>query len=346
MFSVTSESAIDLHKILPAWTFTVGQNPMTGAFYLQRVKDYVFKNKIYGDTLRNTQRILSTFDLRANATGVMLTGEQGSGKTLLATMLSIVGREEGIPTIVINEPWHGEGFNAFIQSIEQKAIVIFDEFEKVYDKETQEKMLTLFDGVYPSKKLFIITCNDKYRVNDHMKNRPGRFFYRLEFKGLESEFIEEYCQDNLENKDYIDSICRIALLFGEFTFDMLKAMVEEMNRYGESPQEVMKVLNAKPEYSESVPYDIVLAVNGKRIPESKLYNPTWTGNPLSGTLKIMYQGKPDKDGDWEYVQQKFTTEDLKNIDTESGKFIFDNGKGAQLSLQKKKPVHSNWEVLV
>jgi hypothetical protein len=42
----------------------------------------------------------------------------------------------GVSTIVMNEPWSGERFNAFIQSIRQPCIMLFDEFEKVYRQST------------------------------------------------------------------------------------------------------------------------------------------------------------------------------------------------------------------
>jgi len=94
---------------------------------------------------------MRTFTDRSNSTGVLLTGEKGSGKTLLAKHLSIMGYDMGIPTIVINSAWTGDSFNKLIQDIEQPLIVMFDEFEKVYNREEQEKMLTLLDGVYPQQ---------------------------------------------------------------------------------------------------------------------------------------------------------------------------------------------------
>ena len=154
---------------------------MTNQLYLEGIEVFDIQGKIYGDTVKRAERILYSFMDRPSGTGVMLTGEKGSGKTLLAKMLSFKGYEQDIPTIVINQPWCGEAFNAFIQSIEQPVIVLFDEFEKVYDQDDQEQMLTLLDGVYPSKKLFVLTCNDKWRVNAHMRNRPGRIFYSMEY---------------------------------------------------------------------------------------------------------------------------------------------------------------------
>ena len=91
-----------------------------------------------------------------------------------------------------------------------------DEFEKTYTKEGknyQAKILTLFDGVYSSKKLFLLTCNDKSKMDSHMLNRPGRLYYLLEFHGLDQAFIREYCEDNLIRKGKHKSSVDILLTF-------------------------------------------------------------------------------------------------------------------------------------
>ena len=278
---------------------------------------------------------------------MLFRSEKGSGKTLLAKMLSIKGYEADIPTIVINQPWCGEAFNAFIQSIEQPVIVVFDEFEKVYDEAEQEAMLTLLDGVYPSKKLFVLTCNDKWRVNQHMRNRPGRIFYNLEYKGLDADFIREYCQDNLKVVEHTDKIVGIAGTFDQFNFDMLKALVEEMNRYNETPQEAMSMLNAKPEYGDNSSYTMKLVVNGEEVKETNLEEKEWHGNPLSKTVGISYkvvehEGTEEEEWDWESV--RFTPAELKKIDSNGTKYVFTNDKGTSLILTKVKAKgYSYWD---
>ncbi len=347
-FNVSTKEAMDLHEQLPAGTYTVKFDKMGGCFYLEQIDGFEIKGKIYGDTKRNAERILNTFNDRTASTGVMLTGEKGSGKTLLAKMLSLNAQENGVPTIVINEPWCGEGFNAFMQMIEQPTIILFDEFEKVYDRDDQEKMLTLLDGVYPSKKLFVLTCNDKWRVNEHMRNRPGRIYYMMDFRGLEQDFIIEYCQDNLKNTSHIQNICKIAMMFDQFNFDMLKAMVEEMNRYNETPQQVMRMLNTRPEFSGEAKYKVTLQPKGLDIPEDLVESNEWHGNPLTGRIGLDYKvyeeiASDNGERDWDWETCRFSQEDLKQIDAATGKFIFINEFGDRVTLSKVKEKSYHWD---
>lgn len=316
-FSVTDEANVDLYKILPAGNYMIKQDPF-GNFLLEKIESFEAPSKIYGNTMRNAERILRTFNSRSNSTGVMLNGEKGSGKTLLGKMLAIEAAKQDIPCIVINAPWHGDGFNKFIQTIEQPCVVLFDEFEKVYDAEKQESILTLLDGVFPSKKLFIITCNDKWRVDKHMRNRPGRIFYMLDFKGLDVDFIRDYCEDNLNNREHIKQVCQLSSLFSEFNFDMLKALVEEMNRYGESPQEAMQMLNAKPEFGDGKRYNVSFTVNGKTV---KPYQEQWSGNPLQQTVTVCWSENVDDDDD-DYKELDFEVGDLAKVDADTGSFVF------------------------
>jgi hypothetical protein len=331
-FRVSSKEAMDLHEKLPAGNYTVAVD-MMGNFYLESIDDFEIPTKMYGNTLRHTDRIINSFWKRPQQTGVLLNGEKGSGKTLLAKNISVELAKQDVPTIVINRDWTGDGFFKLLQDIDQPCVVLFDEFEKVYDREKQEEILTLLDGVFGSKKLYILTVNDKWRVDSHMRNRPGRIFYLLDFKGLDQVFIREYCVDNLNNKQYIEQICSLTSLFGEFNFDMLKALVEEMNRYNESPTEALEMLNAKPEYDEGAKYEIKLINGGKEI---KTISPDyWRGNPLAVKgVNIEYDPDPEDD-DANWVDLRFTPEHLINLNSQEGKFIFES-KGARLILTRAK----------
>jgi hypothetical protein len=343
-FRVSTKEAMDLHETLPAGNYVVKEMPMDGPLYLEHIESFEIKGKRYGDLDKNTDRILNTFMDRSASTGVMLAGEKGSGKSLLAKNLAIEGAKRlGIPCIVINAPWVGDKFNAFMQMIEQPCMVLFDEFEKVYDSDDQEKALTLLDGVFPSKKLFVLTCNDKWRVDQHMRNRPGRLFYMLDYKGLDANFIMEYCNDNLKSHllHHADKLCQIASLFAQFNFDMLKATVEEMNRYNEAPEDALRMLNVKPEFDSGNKFTMKVIKDGEEIKTADMESTEWKGNPLQGYVQVLvkeYEDEKDDDGDfnWDWDSIRFTPAELKKIDSQAGKFVFANADGVQLVLTKTK----------
>jgi hypothetical protein len=325
IFWPTPDGAIDIREQLPVGTYTVGQS-MKG-FFLKLVTDFNQTGKIYGKTTRHADRILNTFHVRPNATGVLLTGEKGSGKTMLAKIISQKAADQGIPTIIINNSFSGDAFNSFIQSIDCPAIVIFDEFEKVFTPDDQEGILTLLDGVYPTKKLFILTTNDKFRVNQHMTNRPGRIFYCIEYKGIDLQFIEEYANDNLKDelKVHIAQICRLTMMYPVFNFDMLKALVEEMNRYNETPNEALEILNAKPFMDDSTKYEVKIVKDGVPLDMETVHPRTIRGNPISSDDLEFYIEEDDDDDNTrgsDSYRLELTPNDLKKIDPDAGTFTY------------------------
>lgn len=178
------------------------------------------------------------------------------------------------------------------------------------------------DGVFPSKKLFILTVNDQYKVNSHMRNRPGRIFYMIEYKGLDAGFIREYCQDNLGDKSYIEQVCRLTLLFDSFNFDMLKALVEEMNRYKESPNQAMEMLNAKPYDPGTVRHRVEMHVAGKKLEPGQFWPDVIRGNPISHqTLEFGVDLEPENDN-VDNIELEITQNMLKKINVEEGTFTY------------------------
>lgn len=336
-YRVTPKENLIFEESLPPATYTVRVDP-TGEFYLEKIDALTVSGKLYGNTTRDADRILRTFSDRPGATGVLLSGTKGSGKTLLAKLISQQARAEmKIPTIVVNNSWCGENFNTFLQTIDQPAVVLFDEFEKVYSEVVnQDKMLTLLDGVYPSKKLFLLTCNDKWRINSNMRNRPGRLFYALDFEGLDEDFVREYCQDNLSAKEHIEKVCAVSGLFIDFNFDMLQAIVEEMNRYDETPAEVLRFLNARPEFGDNAQYGVTLEVKGKKLSSTNGVMDHWHGNPVQNIIMINYidQGEEGAGLCARSTSASFSAKDLERLDSRQGTYTFVNADGSRLVLKK------------
>lgn len=338
-YSLRDPTTMQQLEKLPAGNYVIKREPMGGPFYLDKVDDFIYPSKIYGSVMSAAKRILSTYLDRSASTGVLLSGEKGSGKTLTAKMTILLAKERNIPCLLSNTPWCGDEFNQFCQNITQECVIFFDEFEKVYDPAQQQQLLTLLDGTFPQKKLFLITCNDKYRIDSHMENRPGRIYYSLDYQSLETEFITEYCNDLLIDKSQTPNMVRVASLFNKFNFDMLKAMVEEVNRYGETPLQAIKFLNAKPETAGSESFSVNLKIDGEK--PAGIVDPTVYLNPLrSQEFDIdVRPSDPDTKGDQEDESFTFSVGDLKGINGNTGEYTYEKmcrGRRIHLVLSRQK----------
>jgi hypothetical protein len=334
-----------VHDKLPAGTYLLNNDPNLG-YYLSEVADFTLPEKTYGREIERYDRIINTFLSRPTTTGVILAGEKGSGKTLLSKRVSIeLAKQHGIPTIIINAPYCGDAFNQYMQSITQPALVVLDEFEKVYDTAAQNQLLTVLDGTMLSKKLFMVAINDIGKMNPFMLNRPGRFFYVYRYTGASEEAIREYLIDKLADQCRIDSVVSYAQLFRNFTFDMLSAIVEEMNRYNEPISEVMQYLNVSMEWGGADFYD-VLDVKFKREVDDKFlgwdadsvrkggagrsFNDGYTYNPFQDVVRqrvylLVAEKKKQEDDDYygeNYEYHRVTPNDIVKVE-KGGIFTFE-----------------------
>lgn len=332
-FSVTTGNALDLHNKLPVGTYALRKSLFRG-FYLEQMEGFELPKTLYGDVSTRAERILSTFDSRPNSTGVLLCGEKGSGKTLLSKLISQMGLALDISTLVINSPFVGDDFNNLIGMINQPLIILFDEFEKVYNKESQHQLLTLFDGTVAGKKLFILTANSDYEIVPQFKNRPGRLFYSIDFKGLEDSFVNEYCEKNLLNKEFMKAITLAPRLFGIFTFDMLQALVEEVNRYNESPSKALQLLNMKPTGDGNSRYAVRVFIDDKELPEELIETQIWTGNVVTGGYVEFYRDAAKKE-ESNYTSIHIDANNMTKMDPETQTYHFTNERGYRFILKRK-----------
>lgn len=224
------KSGVDI-DVIPAGTFGIGVT-QNGEWFLYPKNDMEVPSVTYGDTDDKSDRIIKTFLSRQGKnTGILLEGTKGSGKTLQAKMLSVALRKIGIPTISIGSPFNGEGFINFMSQIKQPIMVMVDEFDKLYaEKEHQDGLLTLLDGVGGYNKLFVLTKNDGY-VSEFLRNRPSRIFYSFSYKKLPKSTLDDYLAKNLENKAFLADFETLYNLSSDLNFDVIQSLVEELNRY-------------------------------------------------------------------------------------------------------------------
>ncbi len=274
---VSNESAQTVLEHLPALTYTLCRVGMANKLMLRRCEDLQPVAKVYGHELgERRERVIKTFLSRTRNTGVLLTGEKGSGKTQLVKEVAHVLRcQHNVPVILINEHFDGEDFISFFSEITTPCLFVMDEFEKNFEKEEkkQEVMLTVLEGTATSRHLFMLTSNSG-DVSEFLLNRPGRIFYNYNYESLDEDVVRAYGEERLTNLGHLDSLVQVAGMFSRFNFDLLQSIVEEMNRYGETAQTTVQHLNASPRNEFGTMYDVVVEMDGKPYPYS--YSPEMT----------------------------------------------------------------------
>lgn len=312
-------------------------------FYLEKHKPFEPPSKIYGDTCANRDRIMTTFESRSDNTGILLSGEKGSGKTLLSKMIGIECIKRDIPVIIVSSAYCGDGFKSFLARVDQPYMLLFDEFEKVYDdKEKQNGLLSLLDGVVEQKRLTVMTTNNSHAISEYMKNRPGRIFYSLDFDGLSREFIKEYTEDHLVNKAHQPGLLKTATLFSKLNFDMLQSLIEEMNRYDEPALSSIEFLNIQPsDYAEMYDIRSLIDPEGNMISTKNHVNmkhPLISGNSyfdFNIDVPEVEEGEEEED---DYVSLHLTPDKITSYNEDEYTYLVDEYK-----VTIVKHVHENWK---
>lgn len=227
---------------LPVLTYEVAYSQGIGFFLQERSNFELTEKKVYGIHTEKVDKILNSFHYFNRNLGVLLSGDKGIGKSLFVKMLALKAMGQGIPVLTV-EAGYG-GLSAFIDSIQQEVLVIFDEFDKNFaTKDYQNTLLSLFDGMSSGKKLFAITCNNTKSLSDFLVGRPGRFHYPIRFQYPHPSSVKEYLEDNVkeEFKKEVDAVVCHSMT-SPLSFDALRAIVFELNM-GDSFKEAMKDLN-------------------------------------------------------------------------------------------------------
>lgn len=259
---------------LPPAFYKVELHPDMG-FLLVQTKEISLPREIFGakTTTMRAEKIMNTFTDRvvdgSKNTGVLLSGIKGSGKTLLANDLCVRAVAAGMPVLIVSNSFNGSGFTSFIKDIEQPALVLFDEFDKVYkDTDDQNGLLTLFDGAGVTNKMFVLTTNTS-GVSEFLLNRPSRIRYHYEYKKLPRETMVDYLDAKLVHTQHYDKVLMLWDMVHDLNFDILQSLVEEINRYGDKVRfvDIMRDMNISiSDYGRGY-YNVVSAsINGEQMP--------------------------------------------------------------------------------
>ena len=243
------DSAVKTHEVLPVGTYQIDFSPLSG-YSLNRIDDLkVGDEHVYGDHPRLVKRVLRTYQTGSRSLGLLMSGEKGMGKSLMLRMTAEeTQRELGLPVIIVKK--NSPGIAEFIDTIAE-AIVVFDEFEKVFPSDDNEgdnqqhQFLSLFDGMSTQKRLYVLAINKIDKVSEYLVNRPGRFHYHLRFDYPKTAQVREYLTSEAPNaeKEQIEA----AVAFSQkvnLNYDHLRAIAFELN-LGDPFEDFISFLNIK-----------------------------------------------------------------------------------------------------
>lgn len=225
--------------------YTLKWNSREDFSYLEEANELILPETIYkldGDD-KFMQRVIKYHkSITSKTTGVLLNGVRGTGKTVLAKRIAL---ESNLPIIVVDSSFPFYALGHFFKPLKDEVCVIIDEVEKDPRLWDTRYLLELLDGVScTSKKLVIMTCNNKNELNENLFDRCSRVRYYREYKANSNDrFIKEIAKDkgikNIDevykfmiNKIRIRSIDNInafldeVLMLPEYT---LQDILDEMN---------------------------------------------------------------------------------------------------------------------
>lgn len=227
---------------LPVAIYKLSFHPMKGFFLVYQKDSFDIPSKLYGNISKQATKVYNTYTSRSGSTGALFVGDKGSGKTTLSKLIANQALANNVPVIIISENFDGMDLSPFLNSLGNTCL-FFDEFEKVFNRDLQANLLPLFDGAFSDKRLALVTCNNKYQINEFLLNRPGRLYYKFTFDKVPEDVIIEFCNDHNVPQQVATDLVEIVRRTTEFSIDSLQAIVDEYLRYGESLTDILQTLN-------------------------------------------------------------------------------------------------------
>lgn len=271
-YGIVEDDNAYIAKFLPIGTYELVRiESMAGEnIYFQKIDDMKATEKIYGSHKDKCNMILESYNAMERSMGVILSGQKGSGKSL---MLKMIARNSKLPVIVVRS--YFPSLSSILDKITQECVIVFDEFEKNFsmlnkndcDDESsteQGNLLSMFDGLSSTKKLYVITCNNIRGINKYYFDRPGRFHYHITFTEPTIEEVIEYLADKVKSENMLPEK-DIYALYNKYnmSYDILRAIAFEINM-GRDIRKVIKDLNVSRRFGYSC-YEARLELKDGRI---------------------------------------------------------------------------------
>jgi len=258
---------------LPVGVYKVGYDMQRGFMLLPSESESAIMsagNEMLGSMAGKEAKIIDAYRRRSTSTGVLLSGDRGLGKTMLLRKVAKLAMTDlKIPVIVLSTAYSGVA--EFLAVVNQEYMLVLDELEKVFfDKQDQDALLTVLDGVCSYKRLVVATCNDTGRLTEHLFGRPNRFYYHLCFDYPTFDEAVEYLKSRgAVLDDDRREVLQMETLMHPYNYDILSALAEEL-KAGYPLGETLDDLNAELSTGD-VRLDVEVELDGG----AKVHGATW-----------------------------------------------------------------------
>lgn len=252
---------------LPVAVYKIEENAMTGEVFIQHQYDkFDFTHKIYEMEVDFIERVALTYKETTGNLGVLMNGTRGTGKSVTS---KLIANKLNLPVIIINKNF-GEKFvlklKDFISELPCDAVILFDEFEKVFPDEGWGKtptLLTLMDGVdnSPYRRVFLMTTNELH-LNQNYLERPSRIRYIKTYTDLKLDTIYEIVDDILTRPEFRDDCVEFISKLNIITIDIVKTIINEVNIHNQPPEAFKEFFNIK---TTSMVYEVFEVVDGQKV---------------------------------------------------------------------------------
>ncbi len=181
--------------------------------------------KAYGLEVEKHISMFAERYLADGSVSAILLGQKGSGKTMTAEATCNYLLDQGLPVIYMDADIPPPLLHNQIRDI-GACVLFIDEFDKRYtEREDRERLLTMFSDASLGNVSFIIAGNDKYRFSDFLLDRPSRFRYLIQYKGISPYIVKEICDKAGISKECGDLIMRYTCAH-QASFDVVHAVVK------------------------------------------------------------------------------------------------------------------------